>query len=50
MSSHEIYFLVKSSQQYYQKVHTQPYNLFPSEIQPVALPEIPHPGMEFISQ
>jgi len=48
MSSHGIYFLVKSSQQQYQKFHVQPWDVFPIEIQPVALLDSPHPAMGFI--
>jgi hypothetical protein len=54
MSSHGIYFPVKSSQQQYQKFHVHswdlPWNLGPSEIQPVAFLEIPPPAMGFILQ
>jgi len=39
-----------SSQLHDQKLHDQPWDLFSSEIQPVALPEIPHPAMQFIPQ
>jgi len=49
MSRDGIYSPVKSSQ-HYQKVHTQPWDLFLTEIQAVAIPEIPHPAMGIIFQ
>jgi hypothetical protein len=52
MPSHGIYFPVKSSQQQYQKFYVHswdlPWDLHPSEIQPVALPQIPCTALGFI--
>jgi len=49
-SGHGIYLPVKSSQYHYQKFHLHPWDLFFSQIKPVALLEIPPSPMGLIFQ
>jgi len=49
-SSDEMYCPLKSSQSHYWTIHVQLWDFFPTEIQPVELPEIPCPAIGFLSQ